>query len=91
MKVPIKSTPQKFQKVALFETTFSSSSEWHVHSDKYPEFKNKYLQPKKRHGHKKAIIAITRKLLVAIYHVLKNDEVYNAELYHYQEFVSPKK
>lgn len=62
-----------------------------VRSDKYPEFKNKYLQLKKRRGHKKAIIAICRKLLVAIYHVLKNDEVYNAELYHYQEYVSPKK
>ena len=62
-----------------------------VRSDKYPEFKNKYLQLKKRRGHKKAIIAIARKLLVAIYHVVKNDEVYNPELYHYQEYVSPKK
>lgn len=51
-----------------------------VRSEKHPEFRNKYLQLKKRRGHRKAIIAIDRRLLVAIYHVLKKKEVYNPTL-----------
>jgi transposase len=62
-----------------------------VKSEKYPEHRNKYLQLKKRRGHKKAIIAIAHRLLVATYHVLKNNEPYNAELYHYAEYVAPNK
>lgn len=56
-----------------------------VRSEKYPEHRNKYLQLKKRREHKKAIIAITRRLLVAIYHILKKDEQYDLTIYHYQE------
>ena len=52
-----------------------------VKSTKYPEIRNKYLNIKKRRGHKKAIIAIARKLLTAIYHMLKNQEVYQAQLF----------
>jgi transposase len=52
-----------------------------VKSDKYPEFKNRYLSIKKRRGHKRAIIAIARMLLTAIYQILKKNEPYNAELY----------
>jgi hypothetical protein len=37
-------------------------------SDKHPELKNKYLALKKRRGGKKAVIAIARKLLTAIWH-----------------------
>lgn len=36
---------------------------------------------KNRRGHKKAIIAIARMLLTAIYNILKKKEPYNAELY----------
>ena len=36
---------------------------------------------KKRRGHKKAVIAIARMLLTAIYNVLKKREPYNPELY----------
>ena len=43
--------------------------------------RNRYLRLKKRRGHKKAIIAIARMLLTALYHMLKNCENYNAELY----------
>ena len=50
-------------------------------SDKCPELKNKYLSLKKRRGGKKAVIAIARKLLTAIWHILSKNEVYNAELY----------
>lgn len=50
-------------------------------SDKCPELKNKYLALKKRRGGKKAVIAIARKLLTAIWHILSKIEPYNAELY----------
>ena len=52
-----------------------------VTSKKHPEIRNRYLRLKKRRGHKKAIIAIARMLLTALYHMLKNEENYNAELY----------
>lgn len=51
-----------------------------VKSDKHPEIKGRYLSIKKRRGHKRAIIAIARMLLTAIYHILKKEEPYNAEL-----------
>ena len=50
-------------------------------SNKHPELKNKYLSLKKRRGGKKAVIAIARKILTAIWHMLSKNEVYNAELY----------
>ena len=52
-----------------------------VKSDKHPEIKGRYLSIKKRRGHKRAIIAIARMLLTAIYHILKKGEPYNPELY----------
>jgi hypothetical protein len=52
-----------------------------VKSEKHPEIRNRYLRLKKRRGHKRAIIAIARMLLTAIYHILKKKEPYNAELY----------
>jgi len=52
-----------------------------VTSKKHPEIRNRYLRLKKRRGHKKAIIAIARMLLTALYHMLKNGENYNSELY----------
>jgi transposase len=50
-------------------------------SEKHPEIRNRYLQLKRRRGHKRAIIAIARMLLTAIYNILKKKEPYNAELY----------
>jgi transposase len=50
-------------------------------SSKHPEIKDKYQTLKKRRGHKKAVIAIARRLLTAIWHILKKKEPYNAELY----------
>jgi len=52
-----------------------------IKSNKHPEVKNRYHALKKRRGHKKAIIAIARMLLTAIYNILKKNEPYNAELY----------
>lgn len=52
-----------------------------VKSDMYPEIKGRYLSIKKRRGHKRAIIAVARMLLTAIYYILKNSEPYNPKLY----------
>jgi transposase len=52
-----------------------------VTSEKHPEIRNRYLSIKRRRGHKRAIIAITRMMLTAIYQILKKSEPYNAELY----------
>lgn len=62
-----------------------------VKSDKHPEFKNKYLKLKKRRGHRKAIIAICRRLLVAIYQVLLKQENYNPVLQGLTEIRNPDK
>ena len=59
-----------------------------VKSNKHPEIRNRYLSIKKRRGHKRAIIAIARMLLTAIFHILKKNEPYNQELYR-QSDVSP--
>jgi transposase len=53
-----------------------------IASKKFPEVRNRYLAIKKRRGHKKAIIAIARMLLTAIYNILKKNEPYNPDLYH---------
>ncbi len=58
-----------------------------VKSDKHPEIKGRYLSIKKRRGHKRAIIAIARMLLTAIYHILKNGVPYNPELYKKNQFI----
>jgi len=52
-----------------------------VKSDKYPECKERYRRLKARRGHKKAIIAICRMLLTAIWNVLAKCESYSAEGY----------
>ncbi len=52
-----------------------------VKSNKHPEIRNRYLALKKHRGHKKAIIAISRMLLTAIYNILKKNEPYNPDLY----------
>jgi len=51
-------------------------------SDKHVEIKSKFQSLKKRRGGKKATIAIARRLLTAIFHMLSKDEAYNADLYH---------
>jgi transposase len=52
-----------------------------IKSNKHPEIKTRYLSLKKRRGHKKAILAIARMLLTAIYNILKKSEPYNPTLY----------
>ena len=62
-----------------------------VKSEKHPELRNKYLKLKKGRGHQKAIIAICRRLLVAIYHVLLKQESYNPRLQGLTEIRNPDK
>jgi len=48
-----------------------------VKSNKHPEFKDRYRRIKARRGHKKAIIAICRMLLTAIWNILSKLEPYS--------------
>jgi transposase len=48
-----------------------------VKSDKYPECKERFRRLKARRGHKKAIIAVCRMLLTAIWNVLSKLEAYS--------------
>lgn len=48
-----------------------------INSKSNPYYRIKYNRIKKRRGHKKAIIAIARMILVDIYHILSTGEVYS--------------
>ena len=84
MKVQGRKICPGFQGRMLYQTTAGSMCQ---RSKKHPEIRNRYLSLKKRRGHKKAIIAIARMLLTALYHMLKNGENYNAELYRKYDFL----
>ena len=65
-----------FLKPLLVQCTLAA-----VSSNKHPWLKDKHHTLKKRRGHKKAIIAIARKLLAAIWNMLSKNEKYNHELH----------
>ena len=48
-------------------------------SKKHPEFITRYRRIKARRGHKKAIIAVCRMLLTAIWHILSDLKPYTPE------------
>ena len=50
-----------------------------IKSKKHPEFTDRYRRIKARRGHKKAIIALCRMLLTAIWHILSDLQPYTAE------------
>ena len=50
-----------------------------IKSKKHPEFKERYHRIKSRQGHKKAIIAVSKMLLTAIWNMLSKLEPYNPE------------
>ena len=52
-----------------------------IKSNKYPECKERYRRLKARRGHKKAIIAICKMLLTAIWNILSKLEPYSADGY----------
>lgn len=58
-----------------------------VKSKKIPYFSVKYQNIKKRRGHKKAIIAIARMMLVCIYHMITNGEHFSP--CDYEELINP--
>ncbi len=47
----------------------------------FPHYRTRYEAIKHRRGHKKAIIAIARMMLTAIYHMLSTGEMFNPALY----------
>lgn len=51
-----------------------------IKDKKHPEIREKYLELKRRRGHKKAIIAIAKRLLTAIYYMLLRDEEYKPHI-----------
>ena len=51
-------------------------------------FAIKYKRLKKRRGHKKAIVAVARMMLVSIYHMVMNGEAFNPS--DYEELKNPK-
>ena len=58
-----------------------------VKSNKHPEFRDRYRRIKSRRGHKKAIIAICRMLLTAIWNILSKGEPYSPEGYLANRFI----
>ena len=50
-----------------------------LRSKKHPEITDRYQRIKSRRGHKKAIIAICRMLLTAIWHILSDSKPYTAD------------
>ena len=65
-----------FLKPLLVQCAFAA-----VKNTKNPSFALKYQKIKKRRGHKKAIIAIARMMLVCIYHMLDTGECFNPSDY----------
>ena len=49
-----------------------------IKNKKHPEIREKYLALKKRRGHGKAVVAIAKKLMTAIYYMLLRNEMYKA-------------
>jgi transposase len=54
-------------------------------------FREKYYRLKARRGHKRAVVAVAHKLLVAIYHVLSSDMPYRELGADYLERLEPER
>lgn len=62
-----------------------------IKSKKHPEFTTRHKRIKARRGHKKAIIAICRIILTAIWHILSNLKPYTPEVFLESRPVSKEK
>jgi transposase len=51
-----------------------------IKDKKHPEIREKYLALKKRRGHGKAIVAIAKRLMTAIFYMLLRDQMYKPSL-----------
>lgn len=60
-----------------------------IKGKKDPYYAIKYLRIKKRRGHKKAIVSIAKMMLIAIYHIIKDDTNFNPV--DYEAVVHPQK
>ena len=58
-----------------------------IKSTKEPYFAIKYRRFKKRRGHKKAIIAIVRMMMVSIYHMVSDKKPFTPS--DYEELMNP--
>ena len=54
-------------------------------------FREKYYRLKARRGHKRVVVAVAHKLLVAIYHVLSSDTPYRELGADYLERLEPER
>ena len=61
----------------------------HNRSKKQAYFAMKYRRIRKRRGHKKAIIAIARMMMVSLYHMIKNKKPFTP--CDYEELMNPQK
>ena len=52
-----------------------------IKDKKFLHYRNRYEALKHRRGHKRAIIAIARMMLTALYHMLSTGELFNPALY----------
>ena len=59
-----------------------------VKSEKHPEIRNRYLRLRKRRGHKKAIIAIARMMMVCIYHMVSEKKPFTPT--DYEDLMAPQ-
>lgn len=67
-------------RISLFGSAFVQYAPAAVKSDKSPYYKIKYESLCKRHGQKRAIIAITRIILTTIYQMLSAGEAWNSSV-----------
>ena len=74
----------KYVKAIRGKKTDKKDAKWIADLFKHDLIAGSFMPPlaiRQRRGHKKAIIAIARMLLTAIYNILKKKEAYNVELY----------
>ena len=80
-RAPGRKRPPGSAKLGPISSRCSSNALCAIRAKQFPEVRHRYLALKKRRSHKKAIIAIARMPLTAIYNMLKKNEPYNPELY----------
>ena len=64
---------------------------WGASRTKESFFKQKYQKLVVRKGSKKAIVAVGHKIIISVYHVLKNKEAYKSPLLNNEKFEQKRK
>ena len=73
--------PRNDQSNSKVKSTRISRANAVIKSHKFPECKERYSRLKARRGYKKAIIAVCRMLLTAIWHILSKVKPYSTAVY----------